>query len=404
MHHRDRTQLEFGHGAEGGAAGETEAYGTYAPEFEGGGGYGAEEAEGDLDEVREMELAGELLEVTDEAELDHFLGKLVRAAAPLLRGATGKALQSLLRGTARQLLPVFGSMAGNLVAPGIGGVVGSRLASGAGSVLGLELEGLSREDQEFEAARQFVRFAADAARTAAGSDDGPESADLATEGSFEEYEGGYQDEFGYGADAGGELEGGQDAMYEGDFADEGEFGGGLPEYGQGELGEQLQVYGQGEFGEELQGYGQGEFGEELQGYGQGEFEAEFQGEFPSGSQGEFEGGSQGEFGDELQNYGQGEFQSGDFEGEFGSGDFESDGAGGFAAENAYETEGTDELDAGAARAAVLSAARRYAPGLVPLVSGAASAVHDPTAPPPYGGRRSTGRWVRRGRTIILLGI
>ena len=36
----------------------------------------------------------------------------------------------------------------------------------AGSALGLELEGLSNEDREFEAAKQFVRFAADTVKNA----------------------------------------------------------------------------------------------------------------------------------------------------------------------------------------------------------------------------------------------
>ena len=36
--------------------------------------------------------------------------------------------------------------------------MGSQLATAAGSMFGLELEGLSQEDQEFEIARQLVRF------------------------------------------------------------------------------------------------------------------------------------------------------------------------------------------------------------------------------------------------------
>ncbi|MBB4980490.1 hypothetical protein GGE06_001398 [Streptomyces sp. SFB5A] len=313
MHNMDRTQLEFGYGTGGGTAGEAEAYGAYAPEFEGAAGYGSQEAEGGFDEVREMELAGELLEVGDEAELEQFLGGLIRAAAPLLRGAAGKTLQGLLRGAARQFLPVLGSAAGNLVAPGVGGLIGSQLASKAGSLLGLEVEGLSREDQEFEAARQFVRFAADAARTAAGADGGA--------GAYGEYEGDFRGEFGDGA------------------------------------------------GAEFEGAGQ-EYGYEFEGAGglAGEYQGE--GEYRGAYEGEYEGGYAGEF-------------EGDPEGDF---------------------EGVGEADAGAARAAVLSAAQRYAPGLVPLVSGAASAVPDLRGPAAYGGRRSSGRWVRRGRTIILLGI
>ena len=37
--------------------------------------------------------------------------------------------------------------------------MGSQLATAAGNKLGLELEGLSAEDRELEAARAFVRFA-----------------------------------------------------------------------------------------------------------------------------------------------------------------------------------------------------------------------------------------------------
>jgi hypothetical protein len=36
----------------------------------------------------------------------------------------------------------------------------------AGNALGLELEGLSQEDREFEAARQFVRFAGETVKNA----------------------------------------------------------------------------------------------------------------------------------------------------------------------------------------------------------------------------------------------
>ena len=45
--------------------------------------------------------------------------------------------------------------------------MGGRIAEAAGSLLGLELQGLSPQDQEFESARQFVRFASSAAQQAA---------------------------------------------------------------------------------------------------------------------------------------------------------------------------------------------------------------------------------------------
>ena len=50
-----------------------------------------------------------------------------------------------------------------------GASIGSGLASAAGRVFGLELEGLSREDQEFETAKRFVRFASEAVKDAASA-------------------------------------------------------------------------------------------------------------------------------------------------------------------------------------------------------------------------------------------
>ena len=46
-------------------------------------------------------------------------------------------------------------------------MLGSKLASMAGQAFGLEIEGLSHEDQHYEIAKQYVRFAAAAARRAA---------------------------------------------------------------------------------------------------------------------------------------------------------------------------------------------------------------------------------------------
>ncbi len=55
---------------------------------------------------------------------------------------------------------------GDFIAPGSGGQIGSQLASSVGAKLGLELEGLSAEDRELEAARAFVRFADETATIA----------------------------------------------------------------------------------------------------------------------------------------------------------------------------------------------------------------------------------------------
>ena len=128
----------------------------------------AGEAEGGMYETEELELAGELLELTSEQELDRFLGNLlssaVSAGKAFLGSDAGKAVGGLLKGAAKQVLPQVGQKLGDLVVPGVGGQLGSKLASSVGAKLGLELEGLSAEDRELEAARAFVRFADETAK------------------------------------------------------------------------------------------------------------------------------------------------------------------------------------------------------------------------------------------------
>jgi len=130
----------------------------------------SEEAGGRTYEALEAELAGELLEISTEQELDRFLGKLLSSAVgagkAFLASDAGKAVGGMLKGAAKQALPQIGRAVGDFISPGAGGDVGSQLATAAGSRLGLELEGLSAEDRELEAARAFVRFADETARIA----------------------------------------------------------------------------------------------------------------------------------------------------------------------------------------------------------------------------------------------
>jgi uncharacterized protein (DUF697 family) len=118
-----------------------------------------------------MELAAELLSVSDEAELEQFLGDLIkkagRAVGGVIKSPVGKALGGALKDVAKKALPALGSAAGNALLPGVGGAIGGQLASAAGKMFGLELEGLSYEDQEFEAAKGVVRLAGAAASNAA---------------------------------------------------------------------------------------------------------------------------------------------------------------------------------------------------------------------------------------------
>jgi hypothetical protein len=119
-----------------------------------------------FDEVEEMELAADLLEITDEAELDQFIGKIFKGVGKFFKGGIGRKLGGLLKGVAKTALPIAGGALGSFVAPGIGTALGSKLGSAAGGLFGLEMEGLSPQDQEYEVARRFVRLARSAATRA----------------------------------------------------------------------------------------------------------------------------------------------------------------------------------------------------------------------------------------------
>lgn len=112
----------------------------------------------------ETDLAAELLEIDDEAELDHFLGKLVKRAGRFLKSPTGKLLKSALKGIAKKVLPIAGSALGNIAAPGVGGAIGGQIASALGPSLGLEAEGMSDEELQMEVAKGVIRTARHAAR------------------------------------------------------------------------------------------------------------------------------------------------------------------------------------------------------------------------------------------------
>jgi hypothetical protein len=136
-------------------------------EFEYDGEYDGETA---FSPAEEMELAAELLTISDEAELEQFLGGLIKkawsGAKKFAKSSTGRALGGLLKKAAKKALPVVGRAVGSYVGGPAGGAAGAKLASSAGRVFGLELEGMSPEDMEFETARRFVRFAGSAATKA----------------------------------------------------------------------------------------------------------------------------------------------------------------------------------------------------------------------------------------------
>jgi hypothetical protein len=154
-------------GGPSGEFGEFGEFGEVGGQFEGEFEFEA----GVMSEMDEMALASELLSVSNDQELEYFLGgllkKVAKAGGAFLRSGAGKALTGILRNAAKSALPIAGAALGNLVAPGIGGAIGGKLASMAGKAFGLELEGMSNEDREFEIARRIVRLSHASARNLA---------------------------------------------------------------------------------------------------------------------------------------------------------------------------------------------------------------------------------------------
>jgi hypothetical protein len=169
MHDIDRTTMEY--------SPELETYEQEQFEY-GETEWGAET--GVFSEADEMQLAAELLEVTSESELDRFLGGLIMKSGQAvgLAGQTvglfvnspaGRYLGRLLKGAAKKALPMVESAGSGYFGGPSGAQMGSQVAFTAGQIFGLELEGLSQEDQEYEAAKSFVRFAGEAAKNAASA-------------------------------------------------------------------------------------------------------------------------------------------------------------------------------------------------------------------------------------------
>src|SRR5262245_36431282 len=126
--------------------------------------------EGPFSEGEESELAMELLSVSNEAELDQFLGKLIKGV-----GKVAGPLGGALKGLAKKALPFVGGALGSFIPiPGVGTAVGSALGGAVSKALEAELSGLELEEQEYEMARRFVRIAGTAAQEAARSAASPD--------------------------------------------------------------------------------------------------------------------------------------------------------------------------------------------------------------------------------------
>ncbi len=166
MHNIDRTVREAGNPA-GFELDEfnQEWGGEFEEEFE---SFNGEQYESQLTELQELELATELLTVTNEAELDQFLGKMAKkgGGGGFLKKAWNSPIGNLLRKGLKFVAPIAGKVVGGMFGGPVGAQLGSKLASGAVKLFRLELEGLSAEDQEFEVARAYVRYANEVAHQA----------------------------------------------------------------------------------------------------------------------------------------------------------------------------------------------------------------------------------------------
>jgi hypothetical protein len=129
-----------------------------------------------LSEAEEMELAMELLGVSNEDEMEQFLGKMFRGIGRGLKKvgrffsrkvfpALGKAFKGLV--------PILGGALGSLIPiPGIGTALGSAIGGAVSKALELEFGELESEEAELEVARRFVRIAATTAHKASSAPPG----------------------------------------------------------------------------------------------------------------------------------------------------------------------------------------------------------------------------------------
>ena len=158
-----------------------------------------------VNEDMELELAAELLSVSNEEELEQFLGDVFKTVTRAV-GKVGRViapalgpLGGVLKGVAKVGLPLAGRMAGTFFGGPVGGAIGGKLGSlvsGAikeaegvleevvgeelspqqqeqflgdivSGLLGGELEAVAPADRDLAVARRFVRLASTAAHNLA---------------------------------------------------------------------------------------------------------------------------------------------------------------------------------------------------------------------------------------------
>ncbi|HJV02547.1 MAG TPA: hypothetical protein VJ752_18580 [Burkholderiaceae bacterium] len=124
---------------------------------------------------REQQLAMELLSVSSEAELEQFLGNVFSSVWNGVKKVASP-LGGVLKAVAKRALPYVGGALGSLIPiPGVGTALGRAVGTVVSQALEMEFEGLAPQQQEFEAARRFVRLAGTAAQLAGQGDGSPAS-------------------------------------------------------------------------------------------------------------------------------------------------------------------------------------------------------------------------------------
>ena len=168
----------------------------YSPQMEAGGPVEADRWETDpassrqgaetvFSEDEELEIASEFLDVGGERDLDRVIGELFdragEAGGATLEEPVERDLGDIFKSIAKVVLPVAGGALGMYFGGPAGAAAGSSMGSTVGHALGLELEGLSPEDSEFEAAKQFARLAGVAIRNAQDAGPAADPAGLASD-------------------------------------------------------------------------------------------------------------------------------------------------------------------------------------------------------------------------------
>lgn len=132
-----------------------------------------------LSPTQESELVAELLEITDEQELEYFLGKIVNLVGQAVQGVSnaarspqGMALIEAVKPLARAALPALGGAVGGALVPGAGAAVGRTLGAAASRLFETETLGLPPEQEQYELARRLVRLTAGAAQDVAQAPQG----------------------------------------------------------------------------------------------------------------------------------------------------------------------------------------------------------------------------------------